>query len=73
MVNRFTDELDALGRIVVAIKAHHGPMSGLPIVVDTLAVEGYLEQHLSALDWAFWQRLQIREQVFVQLTKSRGS
>ena len=69
MVNRFTDELDALGHIVVAINAHHGPMSGPPKVVDTLAVEGYLEQHLSAPDWAFWQRLLIREQVFVQLTQ----
>ena len=69
-MNQFTDQLDALGRIVVAIKAYRNQMADYQDVVDNEAANTYLKQYLSAQDWAFWQELQIREQVLLHAIKT---
>ena len=70
-MNQFTTELDALGRIVSAIKAYRDWTTDSQSVVDNKAVDGYLEGHLSIPDWAFWQQLQIRERVLLRTTRTR--
>jgi hypothetical protein len=67
--NRFTNELDSLGRIVAAIKAHRDQIANHQNLANDEAIEGYLKQHLSASDWAFWQRLQIREHAYLDLVR----
>jgi hypothetical protein len=69
-VNQFTNQLDALGRIVVVIKAYRDRTTHSQDVVDNEAVNTHLEQHLSVQDWAFWQGLQIREQVLLHAIKT---
>ncbi len=69
-MNQFTDQLDALGRIVVAIKAYRNQMADHEDVVDNEAASVYLKQHLSVQDWAFWQELQIREHVLLPTIKT---
>jgi hypothetical protein len=71
--NRFTNELDSLGRIVVAIKAHRDRTADGQSLAINQTIDSYLEQHLSASDWAFWQRLQIREQAYLNVLKMRDS
>ncbi|WP_461054782.1 hypothetical protein [Spirosoma arcticum] len=71
--NRFTNELDSLGRIVVVIKAHRDWTADGQNLAANQTIDGYLEQHLSAPDWAFWQRLQIREQAYLNGLKMRDS
>lgn len=71
--NRFTNELNSLGRIVVAIKAHRDRTADGQSLAISQTMDGYLEQHLSAPDWAFWQRLQIREQAYLNVLKMRDS
>jgi hypothetical protein len=72
-VNQFTNQLDALARIVAAIKAYRNQMADYQDVVDNEAANTYLKQHLSVQDWAFWQQLQIREQVLLHTIKTGGS
>ena len=51
------DELDALGRIIKAIK-RYGQTVSHQQPTNNLAREAYLNQQLSAPDWQLWQRLQ---------------
>ena len=72
-VNQFTNQLDALGRIVVVIKAYRHEMADYQDVVNNEAANTYIKQHLSVQDWAFWQELQIREQVLSYTIKTGNS
>ncbi len=69
-MNQFTSQLDALGRIVIAIKSYRSQMADYRDIVDNEAASAYLKQHLSVQDWAFWQELQIREQVLLHTIKT---
>ena len=69
-MNHFTNQLDAFGRIVIAIKGYRNQMADYQNVVDNEAASAYLKQHLSVQDWAFWQELQIREQVLLHTIKT---
>jgi hypothetical protein len=72
-VNQFTNQLDALGRIVIAIKTYRDQMADYENVVGNEAANTYLKQRLSVQDWAFWQQLRIREQVLLHTIKTGGS
>ena len=69
-MNQFTSQLDALGRIVIAIKSYRNQMADYRDIVDNEAASAYLKQHLSVQDWTFWQELQIREQVLLHTIKT---
>ncbi len=70
-MNRFTNQLDALGRIVTAIKGYRSQMTTYHDLVDNEAANAYLKHYLSVPDWAFWQELQIREQVLLHTLKTK--
>lgn len=69
-MNRFTNQLNALGRIVVVIKGYRNQIPPYQDIVDNEAADVYLKQHLSPQDWLFWQELQIREQIFSHTIKT---
>jgi hypothetical protein len=50
------DDLDALGRIVMAIKTYRYR----PLYSHSISKEAYLQGHLSGEDWRLWQRLQVK-------------
>lgn len=52
-----TDELAAVGRIVIAIKTYRAQTSDYQDPTANDRVDSYLKQHLSAQDWLLWQRL----------------
>ncbi len=72
-MNRFTNQLDALGRIIIAIRNYHGQRPYHQDIIDNEAADVYLKQHLSPQDWMFWQELQIREQVLLHTMKTKDN
>ena len=72
-MNRFTNQLDALGRIVTAIKGYRNQIPHYQAITDNEAADVYLKQHLTPQDWLFWQELQIREQILSHTIKKGDS
>lgn len=52
------NKLDAFGRIISAIKTYRFQTGDYRDLAYNELANAYLEQHLSAQDWLFWQQAQ---------------